>query len=115
MRANDPGRPEADDSDGHGGCVVWEYHRVFNASEADSIATQCKAGQLGCVPDKRRLAAVMSEVLGPIRERREHWAARPDAVREVLADGTARARAVASETMARVRDAMKLRSVVEPA
>jgi tryptophanyl-tRNA synthetase len=113
LRANDPGRPEPDDSDGHGGCVVWEYHRVFNAGEAAGIATACKAGQLGCVPDKRRLAAVMSEVLGPIRERREAWAAKPDAVREVLHEGTRRARTVAAETMARVREAMKLRSVVE--
>lgn len=48
-RATDPGRPEADATDGHGGCVVWEYHRKFNPAEAESIATRCRAGMLACV------------------------------------------------------------------
>ena len=114
-RKDDPGRPEADESDGHPGCVVWEYHRKFNVAEADSIATLCRAGQLGCVADKRRLAEVMSASLAPIRERRLKWERDPDAVRDVLADGTRRARARASETMDLVRSAMGVKSIVEPA
>src|SRR5207244_10478336 len=73
LRANDPGRPEADPSDGHEGCVVWEYHRKFNAAEADDIATRCRAGALACVPDKRHLSEVLSRTLEPIRERRRQW------------------------------------------
>jgi tryptophanyl-tRNA synthetase len=114
-RKDDPGRPEADESDGHPGCVVWEYHRKFNLAEADSIATLCRAGQLGCVADKRRLAEVMSASLAPIRERRLKWERDPDAVRDVLSDGTRRARAGASETMDLVRSAMGVKSIVEPA
>ena len=114
-RKDDPGRPEADESDGHPGCVVWEYHRKFNVAEADNIATLCRAGQLGCVADKRRLAEVMSASLAPIRERRLKWERDPDAVRDVLADGTRRARARASETMDLVRSAMGVKSIVEPA
>jgi tryptophanyl-tRNA synthetase len=94
--------------------VVWEYHRKFNPGEADSIATLCRAGQLGCVADKKRLSEVMNEALGPIRERRERWANDPDAVRDVLNEGTKRARAVARETMEAVRSAMGVKSVVEP-
>ena len=114
LRKDDPGRPEADDSDEHPGCVVWEYHRKFNSGEADAIAVECRAGRLGCVADKRRLAAVMIEALAPIRERRERWANDPDAVRDVLRDGTAKAREVARETMDLVRSAMGVKSVVEP-
>jgi tryptophanyl-tRNA synthetase len=114
IRRNDPGRPEADESDGHPGCVVWEYHRKFNPAEAADIARRCRAGELGCVADKEHLAQVMSEVLAPIRERRAHWAARPDEVKDVLRDGTRRARAVARETMDAVRSAMGVKSVVEP-
>jgi tryptophanyl-tRNA synthetase len=114
QRKNDPGRPEADENDGHPGCVVWEYHRKFNAAEADSIATLCRAGQLGCVADKQRLAQVMSESLGPIRERRLRWEKDPDAVRDVLRDGTRRAREVARQTMDQVRSAMGVKSLVEP-
>lgn len=115
LRKDDPGRPEADDSDGHPGCVVWEYHRKFNAAEAEAIAVECRAGRLGCVADKKRLATVMTEALAPIRERRERWAKDPDAVRDVLRDGTKRAREVARETMEQVRSAMGVTSIVEPA
>ena len=115
VRKNDPGRPEADESDGHPGCVVWEYHRKFNGAEAAAIAAECRAGRLGCVADKQHLAAVMTAALEPIRERRERWARDPDAVRDVMSDGTKRARAVARETMDAVRSAMHVRSDVEPA
>jgi tryptophanyl-tRNA synthetase len=120
LRATDPGRPEADltelDDDGrpkHGGCVVWEYHRKFNAGEADDIARRCRSGELACVPDKQHLARVLAEALAPVRERRERWASDPDAVRDVISDGTRRARAVAEATMDEVRSAMGLRSVAE--
>ena len=80
IRANDPGRPEADPSDGHEGCVVWEYHRKFNPSEAADIARRCRAGELACVPDKKHLAQVLTDALAPIRERRARWLAHPDSV-----------------------------------
>src|SRR4029077_13826104 len=113
IRANDPGRPEADPSDGHEGCVIWEYHRKFNPAEADDIAGRCRAGQLACVPDKQHLARVLAEALAPIRERRQRWADDPDAVRDVIAEGNRRARAVAEKTMDQVRSAMRLRSTAE--
>jgi len=109
IRADDPGRPEADPSDGHPGCVVWEYHRKFNPGEADDIARRCRAGELACVPDKRHLARVLSDALAPVRERRAQLLADPDRVRDVLADGNRRARAVASQTMDAVRSAMGLK------
>jgi len=113
IRANDPGRPQADPSDGHGGCVVWEYHRKFNPAEAEEIARRCRAGELACVPDKQHLARTLAEALGPIRERRQRWASDADAVRDVIADGNRRARAVAERTMDEVRAAMGLKSTAE--
>jgi tryptophanyl-tRNA synthetase len=110
IRANDPGRPEPDPADGHGGCVVWEYHRKFNSTEAESIAARCRAGQLACVPDKQHLAKVMSEALAPLRERRERWLADPDAVRDVIEEGNRRARGIAEATMDEVRSAMGLKT-----
>ena len=44
----------------------------------------------------------------PIRERRAAVLAKPEQLREILFEGSKRARAVAAETMARVRDAMKI-------
>jgi tryptophanyl-tRNA synthetase len=113
IRANDPGRPEADPSDGHPGCVVWEYHRKFNAGEAEDIAQRCRAGTLACVPDKKHLSQVLADALAPIRARRARWEKDPDAVRDVISDGTRRARAVAEATMDEVRSAMGLKSTAE--
>jgi tryptophanyl-tRNA synthetase len=114
VRATDPGRPEADPSDGHGGCVVWEYHRKFNAAEAAEVARKCRAGELACVPDKQHLARVLAQALAPIRERRERYARDPDLVREIIADGCRRARAVAQATMEEVRSAMGLKPAAAP-
>jgi tryptophanyl-tRNA synthetase len=114
IRANDPGRPEADPSDRHGGCVVWEYHRKFNPAGADEIARLCRAGQLACVPDKQHLSRVLTEALAPMRERRARWVSDPDGVRDVIADGNRRARAVAQATMDEVRAAMGLKPNAAP-
>ena len=100
LRANDPGHPE--------GCVVWEYHRKFNADEAESIAVQCRAGDLGCVPDKKHLAQVLADKLAPIRERRAEIEKSPDTVWDVIREGDKAARAEAQETMELVRSAMRL-------
>jgi tryptophanyl-tRNA synthetase len=110
IRLKDPGRPEADASDGHAGCVVYEYHRKFNPGEAPDIAARCRAGELGCVADKKHLAERLAAWLEPLRTRRARWAADPDAVRDVIADGDRRARAVARATMEVVREAMGLSS-----
>ncbi len=110
LRKDDPGRPEADPTDGHPGCVVYEYHRKFNPGEAADVASRCRAGTLGCVADKQHLAQKLAEYLAPIREQRARWAADPDAVRDVIRDGNARARTVARATMEQVREAMGLAS-----
>jgi tryptophanyl-tRNA synthetase len=114
IRANDPGRPEADPADGHGGCVVWEYHRKFNAGEAAEVARKCRAGELACVPDKQHLARVLAQALAPIRERRERYARDPDRVRDIIADGNRKARTVAQATMEEVRSAMGLKLAAAP-
>lgn len=109
IRIDDPGRPEAHPEDGHPGCVVWEYHRKFNPGEAEEIARKCRAGQLGCVADKKHLSRVLAEFLAPIRERRAEIARDPDRVWDVIADGDRRAREVAGATMQEVRAAVGLR------
>jgi len=100
IRLTDPGNPD--------GCVVFAYHRAFNAENAPGIDAACRAGRLGCVADKRDLAAIMAEKLAPIRERRKELEAHPERVVEALRHGEERARAVAQETMREVREAMKI-------
>jgi tryptophanyl-tRNA synthetase len=100
LRANDPGNPD--------GCVVFAYHRAFNAENAPQIDADCRAGRLGCVVNKKNLSAILAEQLRPIRERRQELAAHPERVHEALRMGEERARKIAQETMREVREAMKL-------
>jgi len=100
LRANDPGNPD--------GCVVFAYHRAFNGENAEAIGIDCRAGRLGCVANKKNLAAILTEQLRPFREKRQELLAHPERVREVLHAGEERARKIAQETMREVREAMKL-------
>jgi len=100
IRKDDPGDPS--------GCSVFEYHRLFNPEGAPEIDRLCRAGQLGCVDDKKHLASIMAEHLAAFRERREVLARDPDLVWDVLREGAKRARAEARATMERVREAMNL-------
>jgi tryptophanyl-tRNA synthetase len=52
--------------------------------------------------------AALDTHLDPIRERRAAVLARPGHVREILVEGSRRARVVAQQTMDRVRDAVKI-------
>jgi tryptophanyl-tRNA synthetase len=100
IRLGDPGNPD--------GCVVFAYHQAFNASNAPAIDKACRAGQLGCVADKKDLSAILAERLAPIRERRRELEGHPERVIEALRHGEERARAIAQETMREVRHAMRM-------
>ena len=58
---------------------------------------------------KDKLSRAMNAALEPLRERRAAVLQTPGRVREILFEGSARARKVAMETMERVRDSVKLK------
>jgi len=74
-------------------------------TEAAEWERRYRAGGLGYGEAKKRLAELYEQTFGPRRERRAQWAARPDDVEDVLRSGAKRARRVAQEVMADVRDA----------
>jgi len=107
----DPKRVRADVPGTVEGNPVFVYHDTFNPdlAEVEDLKARYRAGKVGDVEVKMKLAAAINTRLAPIRERREAALARPDYLRDVLMTGSERARSVARETMARVRDAVKLR------
>jgi tryptophanyl-tRNA synthetase len=102
IRANTPGTVE--------GNPVFVYHDAFNPdrAEVEDLKARYRQGTVGDVEVKTKLARAVNAVLDPIRARRAEVLRRPDDLRDVLVDGSRRARALAGETMARVRAAMKL-------
>ena len=107
----DPKRVRADIPGTVEGNPVFLYHDAFNpnAAEVEDLKARYRAGKVGDVEVKTKLAAAINARLDPIRERRAAALARPGDLREMLVEGSRKARRVAGETMARVRDAVKLR------
>ena len=107
----DPKRVRADIPGTVEGNPVFIYHDAFNPNrdEVDDLKARYRAGTVGDVEVKTKLAAAVNARLDPIRERRAAVLARPGDVREILVEGSRRARALASETMERVRAAVKLK------
>ena len=106
----DPKRVRADIPGTVEGNPVFVYHDAFNpnVAEVDDLKARYRAGTVGDVEVKMKLAAALNAHLDPIRDRRSAALARPGYLRDVMFEGSKRARVVAAETMARVRDAMKI-------
>ena len=106
----DPKRVRADIPGTVEGNPVFVYHDAFNPnrSEVDDLKARYRAGKVGDVEVKTKLAAAINAMLDPIRDRRAAALTRPDYLRDVLVQGSRRAQHIAQETMARVRDAMHL-------
>ena len=100
-RRDIPGRPEV--------CNIYSLHQIFSpAEEVPAVYAECTTAQRGCVDCKRHLAASINDYLGPFRERRHEYQARPGFVREVLQHGAEKARAIARQTIEDVYQKMGL-------
>src|SRR5207342_2164123 len=107
----DPKRVRADIPGTVEGNPVFTYHDAFNPNkeEVDDLKARYRTGKVGDVEVKTKLANALNVHLEPIRQRREAVLSKPDALKEILFEGSKRARTVAVGTMERVRDAMKIR------
>lgn len=106
----DPKRVRADIPGTVEGNPVFVYHDVFNPNreEVDDLKARYEAGKVGDVEVKTKLAAAINARLDPIRERRAAALARPGDLREIVMEGSRKARVTAVQTMQRVREAVKL-------
>ena len=101
IRRTDPGNPDI--------CNVFSMHKIFSPQEeVEMINIECRRAGIGCVDCKKRFAANLNKHLEPFRAKRAELASKPDYVSDVLEDGAQRARVIAQQTMAEVREAMQL-------
>ena len=96
----DPGHPEV--------CNIYRFHEYFNPDHVAEIARKCTTAEIGCVECKTIVAREIARALEPFRQRRAELAARPDYIKEVLADGARRAQAIARETLREAKERMGL-------
>ena len=98
IRKADPGNPD--------GCVVFAYHKKFSQKNIVVIDSDCRKGELGCVEHKKDLAGLIGEQFASFREKRAYYESHTNEVEDIIRDGDEKARKVAMDTMAHVREAM---------
>ncbi len=101
QRRTDPGNPDV--------CNVFTMHKFFSSpEEIERVNVECRTAAIGCVDCKKMLAKNINAHLEPFRARRTELNLHPDVVWDALHDGARRARVLADQTMAEVRDAIGL-------
>lgn len=105
IRADIPGRVE--------GNPVFVYHDFFNTDKAEvaDLKERYKAGKVGDIEVKGKLAGALNAFLDPLRERRSLYAEKKGFVDEVIYSGTIRMRKEAAETLSEMKKAMGITSV----
>jgi tryptophanyl-tRNA synthetase len=90
-------------------CNVFALLKLFaSVEELAQWQRRYRTGPMGYGEAKKRLAELVIEYFRPFRQKRAELANNPSYVRDVLATGAKRAKAVAYETLARVRSAVGL-------
>jgi tryptophanyl-tRNA synthetase len=107
----DPKRIRADIPGNVEGNPVFTYHDAFNpdTAEVEDLKARYRAGKVGDVEVKTKLARALNAHMEPMRARRAEVLTNPGRLREILYEGSKKARTVAVETMERVRAAVKLK------
>ena len=108
----DPKRVSADIPGTVEGNPVFIYHDAFNpnTAEVDDLKTRYRAGKVGDVEVKQKLAVAINNMLDPMRERRAEYD-QPGYVEHILVEGTALAREETKQTLYAMKKAMGLSGV----
>jgi len=103
LRVSDPGETDPAKN------PLWAFHETFNPDMAwvDEHRDLYKNGKIGDVAIKKKLIEVINTLIDPIRTRRKQFEARPDDVMDALRIGTRKANAIAEETLALAKKAMR--------
>lgn len=100
-RRKDPGNPDV--------CNVYSFHEIYTDSETvGQISSACRSAGIGCVDCKKVMARNLKQGLEPVRARRKELESDIQGVREIMEEGNRKAKAIARETMAEVREAVKI-------
>ena len=103
----DPSRIKLTDAGDPNKCPVWQLHQVYSDNQTcDWVVDGCTQAKMGCVACKQPVIEAIQAELLPMQEGIAKYQADPDLIKQIIHEGSEKARAVAQETMAEVRDSM---------
>ncbi len=99
IKLTDPGDPNK--------CPVWQLHKIYSDSQTrDWVVDGCTKAKMGCVECKQPVIKAIQVELMPMQENIAKYQADPDLIKQIIHEGSQKARGVAKETMEEVRDSM---------
>jgi tryptophanyl-tRNA synthetase len=101
VRRQDPGNPDI--------CPLFSLDKIFAPKTwCENVNVECRRAGIGCVDDKKELLKGLLAYLAPMQERRKSLIADPKKIREIIEEGSRKARVIAAKTLAEANEAMKL-------
>lgn len=103
IKLSDPGEPKD--------CqVAYKHYENFaDKKTLTLVQNECRGAKIGCVNCKARLAGVINNSLSEVRNKRNKLK-KDSEILEILNSGNKKARQVASKTLEKVREVMKLQT-----
>ncbi len=103
----DPARIKLSDAGDPKKCPVWQLHEVYSDEDTCNwVVDGCTNAKMGCVACKQPVIDAMQAELMPMQERIAKYQSDPELIKQIIHEGSEKARNVAKETMAEVRDSM---------
>ncbi len=105
----DPSRVRRTDAGDPDKCPVWQLHQVYSDEACkDWVQKGCRSAGIGCLECKQPVIDGILREQAPMQERAQTYLDNPALVRDIIADGNAKASKLARETMRDVRASMGL-------
>jgi len=102
IRKDDKGNPDNCE-------VIFDYWKIFgNREEQNEICSACKSATIGCAECKKRLAQKVNNYFAPIRAKREELAKDEDRVKNILYEGSKKAREKAKPVLEGAIEVIKM-------
>lgn len=103
----DPARIKLTDAGDPKKCPVWQLHKVYSDEQTcDWVKDGCTNAKMGCIECKQPVIDAIKNELEPMQERIVKYQADPELIKQIIHEGSEKARSVAQETMIEVREAM---------
>ncbi|MDB3870021.1 tryptophan--tRNA ligase [Candidatus Thioglobus sp.] len=103
----DPARIKLTDAGDPNKCPVWQLHEIYSDNQTrDWVVDGCTKAKMGCVECKQPVIKAIQVELMPMQESIAKYQADPDLIKQIIHEGSQKARGVAKETMEEVRDSM---------
>lgn len=100
IRKDDPANPEI--------CMVYYYHKLFQNENIETVCSECKKGERGCVSCKKELIEQIINSLSTYRKNKDYYEQNPQIVDAILINGNKKANDIANETIKNVKKNMKI-------